>query len=238
MRRNMTARELYPRGDGAQPLHSSLHRSSSEGEMHEMRRSSSLPALHVVVAPPPSQALRPHALSSGGAAGGGVGRVANGMADAHPTHPARPAGESASAVEPWGTSSRGEASTGTGTGTGTGGAPGRGVVTSGFPAAGGVSSPPRAEGAISSAAAAVGSKSLDFGGEGGAMRSVLLEQSVQSVKALQHLAKEKEALHEALTKQAERLRASESARQLAEERALRLEAALQAVQTTVGSVLN
>ena len=37
--------------------------------------------------------------------------------------------------------------------------------------------------------------------------------------------------------QAERLRASESARQLAEERAARLEAALQAVQTTVGSVL-
>ena len=34
---------------------------------------------------------------------------------------------------------------------------------------------------------------------------MLLEQSVQSVKALQHLAKEKEALHEALTQQAERL---------------------------------
>ena len=31
---------------------------------------------------------------------------------------------------------------------------------------------------------------------------MLLEQSVQSVKALQHLAKEKEALHEALTEQA------------------------------------
>ena len=33
---------------------------------------------------------------------------------------------------------------------------------------------------------------------------MLLEQSVQSVKALQHLTKEKEALHEALTEQAER----------------------------------
>ena len=66
---------------------------------------------------------------------------------------------------------------------------------------------------------------------------MLLEQSVQSVKALQHLTKEKEALHEALTAQAERLRASESARQMAEERALLLEVALQAVQTTVGAVL-
>ena len=66
---------------------------------------------------------------------------------------------------------------------------------------------------------------------------MLLSRSVQHTKAVQQLAKEKEALHKALTEQTELLRASEAARVRAEERAASLEHAVRSVQAATRAAL-
>jgi len=66
---------------------------------------------------------------------------------------------------------------------------------------------------------------------------VLLSQSVKHTKALQQLAREKEALHEALTEASEELRASQTARKTAEARVLALEHALRGVTQSAAAAL-
>lgn len=90
------------------------------------------------------------------------------------------------------------------------------------------------------AAAAVGASpsSSPPGSRSRDHRSILLSRSVMHTKALQQLAKEKEALHGALTERAEALRLSEARLAACEERVKVLEQALGAVQTTATTALD
>ena len=68
-------------------------------------------------------------------------------------------------------------------------------------------------------------------------QEILLSRTIVHTKALQQLAKEKEALHKALTESEAHLRASEARRSRAEERATALEHALRGVHGSAAAAL-